>query len=139
MMADEETLGAIWVIGASSSGMGRAVAIHMVTGRRTAELEALRIEIERIGGTAHAIQLDLTDGPSTMATVGRIEHTTGDVETPFLRHQPILPSPQARETMLKPTDVARGVEFVTTSPSSVCINELVITPTRNLSYGGAGR
>lgn len=58
----------------------------------------------------------------------------GDVDTDFLSQRPAAVSAEARTLMLSPDDIARAVSFVASSPASVCVNELVITPTANASY-----
>lgn len=59
----------------------------------------------------------------------------GDVDTPFLDRRPVAVDMTARGKMLTSDDVARAVQFIAESPASVCINELVISPTANLAYG----
>lgn len=54
----------------------------------------------------------------------------GDIDTDFLGLRPVVPGSQEREQMLSPADVARTVQFVLDSPPHVCINELVVTPTK---------
>lgn len=61
----------------------------------------------------------------------------GEVATPILQTRPVVPTEAEQALMLRPADVARAVEFVASSPSSVCINELVITPTANAAYRAA--
>ncbi|WP_375433277.1 SDR family oxidoreductase [uncultured Friedmanniella sp.] len=54
----------------------------------------------------------------------------GDIDTEFLAMRPVVPGEGDRALMLSPADVARTVQFVLDSPSHVCINELVVTPTK---------
>lgn len=54
----------------------------------------------------------------------------GDIDTDFLSLRPMVPDSGDRERMLSPADVARTVQFVLDSPPHVCINELVVTPTK---------
>jgi NAD(P)-dependent dehydrogenase (short-subunit alcohol dehydrogenase family) len=54
----------------------------------------------------------------------------GDIDTDFLAMRPVVPGSSDREQMLSPADVARTVQFVLDSPPHVCINELVVTPTK---------
>jgi NAD(P)-dependent dehydrogenase (short-subunit alcohol dehydrogenase family) len=60
----------------------------------------------------------------------------GEVDTPILKTRPVPPPQSALDRMLRPEDVGRAVAFVAGSPPSVCINELVISPTWNRSYIG---
>jgi NADP-dependent 3-hydroxy acid dehydrogenase YdfG len=54
----------------------------------------------------------------------------GDIDSDFLILRPVVPGSGDREQMLTPDDVARTVQFVLDSPPEVCINELVVTPTK---------
>ena len=54
----------------------------------------------------------------------------GDIDSDFLSLRPVVPGEGDREQMLSPADVARTVQFVLDSPPHVCINELVVTPTK---------
>lgn len=61
----------------------------------------------------------------------------GEVATPILRTRPVPPSETDMARMLRPEDVADAVAWVATSPSHVCVNEIVISPTWNRIYIGA--
>ena len=54
----------------------------------------------------------------------------GDIDSDFLDLRPVVPGATDREQMLSPADVARTVQFVLDSPPHVCVNELVVTPTK---------
>jgi NADP-dependent 3-hydroxy acid dehydrogenase YdfG len=54
----------------------------------------------------------------------------GDIDSDFLSLRPVVPGEDDRVAMLSPDDVARTVQFVLDSPPHVCINELVVTPTK---------
>ena len=54
----------------------------------------------------------------------------GDIDTDFLTLRPVVPGEDDRALMLSPADVARTVQFVLDSPPHVCVNELVVTPTK---------
>ena len=54
----------------------------------------------------------------------------GDIDSDFLDLRPVVPGSEDREQMLSPDDVARTVQFVLDSPPQVCVNELVVTPTK---------
>ena len=54
----------------------------------------------------------------------------GDVDTDFLSMRPTVPGAVDRQRMLTPDDIAAAVQFVLDSPRHVCINELVISPTK---------
>jgi NADP-dependent 3-hydroxy acid dehydrogenase YdfG len=54
----------------------------------------------------------------------------GDIDSDFLSLRPVVPGADDREQMLSAADVARTVQFVLDSPPHVCVNELVVTPTK---------
>jgi len=62
----------------------------------------------------------------------------GETVTPLQRARPKPPSPEDQAKMLKMEDVGRVVRFVAESPSHVCINEIVVTPTWNRLILGGG-
>jgi NADP-dependent 3-hydroxy acid dehydrogenase YdfG len=58
----------------------------------------------------------------------------GEVKTEILKTRPIVPTEAEQELMLVPSDVGELVRYIAESPSRVCFNEVVITPTSNTSY-----
>jgi NADP-dependent 3-hydroxy acid dehydrogenase YdfG len=57
-----------------------------------------------------------------------------EVATPILEHRPV-PVPQAdRDRMIQPEHMADLIVYVAKLPASVCINEVVISPTWNRGY-----
>jgi NADP-dependent 3-hydroxy acid dehydrogenase YdfG len=60
----------------------------------------------------------------------------GEVDTEIIRTRPRQPLPGEREKMLKADDIGRVIEFVASTPSGVCLNEIVISPTWNRNYIG---
>lgn len=54
----------------------------------------------------------------------------GDIDTGFLDLRPVIPDADQRRSMLSPGDVARTVWWALDAPAHVCINELVVTPTK---------
>ena len=58
-----------------------------------------------------------------------------EVATPILDERPVPPPPEVRATMLQPADLGDLILFVATRPASVCLNEVVISPTANRMYG----
>ncbi len=53
------------------------------------------------------------------------------VATEILDQRPTPPSDSERALMLQPTDVARLIRFVAEFPLHVCVNEIVMSPTRS--------
>ncbi|MGN6409351.1 MAG: SDR family oxidoreductase, partial [Curtobacterium sp.] len=52
----------------------------------------------------------------------------GDVATDFLDQRPSVPDAAARAVMLQPEDIARTVSFVLEAPTSMRVDELVVSP-----------
>jgi NADP-dependent 3-hydroxy acid dehydrogenase YdfG len=61
----------------------------------------------------------------------------GEVRTPILDKRPNKLSEKELAEMVQPEDCGALVLFLATMPAHVCINEVLITPTRNRSYMAA--
>ncbi len=57
-----------------------------------------------------------------------------EVSTPFLDRRPIPPTAAERESFLLPEDLGRVIRMVAELPARACVNEIVISPTRNPLY-----
>ena len=57
-----------------------------------------------------------------------------EIATPILDSRPKPPSAEERTRMLQPQDMADLILFIATRPASVCLNEVVISPTFNRMY-----
>jgi NADP-dependent 3-hydroxy acid dehydrogenase YdfG len=62
----------------------------------------------------------------------------GEVDTPIMERRPVPPPPEDRARMLKAEDLGRAICWVAQQPNHVCINEIIISPTRNRFYTGTG-
>lgn len=58
----------------------------------------------------------------------------GEVRTPILDKRPNKLSEKELAEMVQPEDCGALVKFLASQPPHVCINEVLITPTRNRSY-----
>jgi NADP-dependent 3-hydroxy acid dehydrogenase YdfG len=58
----------------------------------------------------------------------------GEVSTPIMDRRPVPMSAQDRARMVQPEDLGDTILFVTSMPTHVCINELIISPTWNRGY-----
>ncbi|MCH9673532.1 MAG: SDR family oxidoreductase [Gammaproteobacteria bacterium] len=58
----------------------------------------------------------------------------GEVSTPIMDKRPIPMSAEDRAKMVQPEDMGETILFIASMPASVCINELVISPTWNRGY-----
>jgi len=54
----------------------------------------------------------------------------GEVDTPNLDFRPVVPPPEWRREMLQAEDIAEAILYVAAAPPRVCVEELVIRPTR---------
>jgi NADP-dependent 3-hydroxy acid dehydrogenase YdfG len=61
----------------------------------------------------------------------------GEVATPILDRRPVPVSAEDRARMLRPEDCADLIRYVACLPASVCLNEVLITPTWNRGYVAA--
>jgi NADP-dependent 3-hydroxy acid dehydrogenase YdfG len=57
-----------------------------------------------------------------------------DVATPILDARPVPISEEEKAKMLQVRDLAAAVLFVARMPASVCVNEILISPTWNRFY-----
>lgn len=58
----------------------------------------------------------------------------GEVRTPILDKRPNKLSEKELAEMVQPEDCGALIKFIADMPAHVCINEVLITPTRNRSY-----
>lgn len=58
----------------------------------------------------------------------------GEVWTPIMDRRPDQLSDDVKATMLKSEDVGEAILFVARLPKTVCINEMIISPTWNRAY-----
>jgi NADP-dependent 3-hydroxy acid dehydrogenase YdfG len=57
-----------------------------------------------------------------------------DVSTPLLDRRPAPPSVEERSAYLQPQDLGKLIRFLAELPARACVNEIVISPTRNPIY-----
>jgi NADP-dependent 3-hydroxy acid dehydrogenase YdfG len=53
-----------------------------------------------------------------------------EVDTPILARRPLPPDQQARDTMMKPEDVAEAILLCATLPQRTMIEQIVLVPTK---------
>lgn len=58
----------------------------------------------------------------------------GEVRTDILQTRPVVPTEREQQLMLAPQDIGRAIVWIASWPASVCVNELVVTPTANVNY-----
>jgi NADP-dependent 3-hydroxy acid dehydrogenase YdfG len=59
-----------------------------------------------------------------------------EVATPIMDRRPVPPSAEERARMLQPEDLGRTIRWVAEQPATVCINEILMSPTENRIYLG---
>lgn len=57
-----------------------------------------------------------------------------EVATPFMDRRPKPATPEEKDRMLRPEDIAEAILFVARYPARVCVNEIVISPGLNPAY-----
>jgi len=60
----------------------------------------------------------------------------GETDTPNLDLRPLPPTPETRQKMMQPEDIAGAVLFVATQPEHVSVDLLVMNPTAPRNYQG---
>src|SRR5262245_33992281 len=60
----------------------------------------------------------------------------GEVATPILVNRPIPETPETMARMVQPEDMGRIIAFIAAQPATVCINEILVSPTHNRGYIG---
>ena len=58
----------------------------------------------------------------------------GEVATPILKNRPVPVSAEDQAKMLQSDDLGETIAFVARMPASVCVNEILISPTWNRGY-----
>lgn len=84
----------------------------------------------------HAV-VALTEAINVEECVNGIRACTicpAEVSTPFLDQRPIPPTAEERKSFLLPEDLGRVIRMVAELPARACVNEIVISPTRNPLY-----
>ncbi len=60
----------------------------------------------------------------------------GEVATPIMEKRPVPPSAERRASMCQPEDLGETILYLAKMPARSCVNELIISPTRNRFYTG---
>ena len=58
----------------------------------------------------------------------------GEVATPILDKRPVPVTAEERAQMLQSDDLADTILFVARMPETVCVNEILMSPTANRGY-----
>lgn len=117
-----------------ASGDGVAVFVSSYSGWRFSPDAGVAYSASK---TALAAVVESLNAQENVNGIRACHLCPGDVDTDFLDMRPTVPGAADRRQMLTPDDVARAVLFVLDSPAHVCINELVVTPTKRRPAGPA--
>ena len=60
----------------------------------------------------------------------------GEVATPILDNRPVPVTDEQKAQMLQSEDLGETILYVARMPKSVCVNEILISPTWNRGYVG---
>ena len=123
--------GAFYCIHAVLPGMlqrrdGVIINVSSIAGKRASPLGGAAYAASKFGMSALGLCLAAEEKDSGIRVCNIYP---GEVDTPILEHRPQAVTPEQREKILRPEDVAAAVLFVATLPPRVSIPELVIKPT----------
>lgn len=109
-------------------GDGLIINISSWAGRYDTLITGPAYNSAKHGVNAMTASLNLEEGPNGIRAC---VICPGEVNTPIMESRPVPPSAEVRARMLQEEDLGRAIGFVATMPAHVCINEIVISPTRN--------
>ena len=83
----------------------------------------------------NAASLDFTGAYTEFATgKSAMVYPVGNFATPLLDKRPVPVTDDDKARMLQAEDLAETILFVARLPASVCINEILMSPTWNRGY-----
>jgi NADP-dependent 3-hydroxy acid dehydrogenase YdfG len=104
---------------------GNVVNISSVAGKRGFPLGGAAYAASKFGMTGLGMALGAEEKDSGVRFTNIYP---GEVDTPILEHRPTPLTPEHRQSILQPEDVASAVVFVVTLPARVSVPELIIKP-----------
>jgi NAD(P)-dependent dehydrogenase (short-subunit alcohol dehydrogenase family) len=107
-------------------GGGLIINISSVAGKRAGPLGGAGYAAAKFGMSALGICLGAEEKDAGIRVCNIYP---GEVDTPILVNRPQPVTPEQRQSMLQPDDVAQAVEFVASLPPRASVPELVIKPT----------
>ena len=116
--------------GMRKRGDGVVITVASIAGVRTSVIGGASYSASKHGVRSLSLATHLEEGPRGIRSC---VISPGEVNTPILERRPVVPSDEARASMLQPEDVAAAAMLVATLHPRACIPELVIAPT-NQSY-----
>ncbi len=113
------------------AGSGSIVNVASVAGKRASLLSG------PIYGPAKAGILNYTEYlVQELANTGvrACAVSPGEVDTPIMANRPVVPSDEARATMLTSEDVADAIVLAVSAPHSSMVSDIVVMPNRSRDY-----
>lgn len=113
---------------------GLIVNISSWAGRYASVLTGPAYNATKSAVVALTESINIEEGPNGIRGTSVLP---GEVATPILDKRPVPPPPEERARMLQAEDLGKTLLFIATLPPRACVNELIISPTRNrLLHGG---
>lgn len=106
-------------------GGGTIVCINSEAGLRASPKSGAAYVMSKFGLTGLTQTINAEERANGIRACGIFP---GDVDTPLLRHRPVVPGAEARARMLQPEDVAECVWLAVNLPPRAIIEELIIRP-----------
>ena len=116
-----------------AAGSGTIVNVSSVAGKRASLLSG------PIYGPAKAAILNFTEYLiQELANTGvrACAVSPGEVDTPIMELRPVVPTAEARATMLASKDVADAIVLAVASPQRSQISDIVVMPSQGRDYSG---
>lgn len=107
-------------------GDGLIINVSSVAGLRVSTLAGAGYAASKHGMSALSLAIGVEEGKHGIRSC---MICPGEVNTPILDKRPVVPSPEQREKMLQPEDLAQAALLVATLDPRATIPELIITPT----------
>lgn len=121
------------VAGMRGRGQGTVINVASFAGWYLGYLTGPAYTASKAGMIALSHSFNIEEGANGLRATALCP---GEAATPILKLRPVEPSAADKARMLQEADLGRTIRFIADMPPSVCVNELVITPTRNRSYLG---
>ncbi len=113
------------------AGTGTIVNVASVAGKRASLLSGPIYGPAKAGilsYTEYLVQEFANTGVRACAV------SPGEVDTPIMANRPVVPSDEARATMLTSDDVADAIVLAVSAPPSSMVSDIVVMPNRSRDY-----
>ena len=117
-----------------AKGAGTLILTSSWAGRHAAKLTGPAYNATKHGVVALAHSINMEEGEHGIRCTALMP---GEVATPILKTRPQPPSEAEMAAMLQAEDMGDMVRYIAEAPPHVCLNEVLISPTRNRILMGA--